>query len=262
MNLFQIKRYAAFMLKPNHWKGFGIHSPFIFDLITGSFRVRHEYYAFGQIRSWRNALLRNRKEIAIRDYGAGSKVTGNKIRRVQEIAKHSCIPEKYGQLLFKMVCKFNYENILELGTSLGIGTLYLAMPNSKARVITIEGCKETASIANHTFEQIQTTNVQLLTGTFNEKLPEALEMLQKVDLVFFDGDHRELTTLAYFNQCLPYAHNDSIFIFDDIHWSLEMENAWKQIVKHPQVTVSLDLLRLGIIFFRKENKKEHFAVRV
>lgn len=262
MNLFQIKRYAAFMLKPNHWKGFGIHSPFIFDLITNTFRVRHEYYAFGQIRSWRDALLRNRKDIAIRDYGAGSKVTVNKTRRVQEIAKHSTIPEKYGQLLFKMACKFKAENILELGTSLGIGTLYLAMPNSKSRVITIEGCKETASIASHTFEQIQTNNVELITGTFNERLPEALEKLQKVDMVFFDGDHREQSTLAYFTQCLPYAHNDSIFIFDDIHWSAEMEKAWNQIVNHPQVTVSLDLMRLGIIFFRKESKKEHFAVRV
>ena len=91
---------------------------------------------------------------------------------------------------------------------------------------------------------------------------KALQDLEAVDYVFFDGNHQENTTVNYFETCIPFITNDTIFIFDDIHWSAEMERAWEKIKMHPKTKMSLDLFHLGIIFFREEQKeREHFVIR-
>lgn len=246
---------------PNHWKGFGIHSPFVFDLVNNLFRIKHQYHGLSKINSLRKALENNHQVLTVTDMGAGSVYGTSSSRTISEIARRGAITKKHGRLLFQLACRFKPFNILELGTSLGISTLYLALPDSGSKVISIEGCPLLTQQAAFNFEQLQVKNVQQLTGSFNDKLPLALEELGKVDMVFFDGDHREDATIDYFYRCLPSAHNDSIFIFDDIHWSKGMNRAWKKILEDPAVTVSLDLFRIGIVFFRKESQKEHFVIR-
>jgi predicted O-methyltransferase YrrM len=89
-----------------------------------------------------------------------------------------------------------------------------------------------------------------------------LNSLPKLDLVFFDGNHQKVPTLDYFHHCLTKAHENSIFIFDDIHWSSEMDEAWQQIQGHEQVSLTIDLFQFGLVFFRKGIAKQHFTLRM
>ena len=261
VNLFLAKKYLGYYLRPNHWRGYGIHSPFIFDLVANLLREKHAYYDFNRIEAWRSALMRSKQKIEITDLGAGS-LSGKKgKRRISDLVAMGALPPKYGQLLYRLACRFEAKNVLELSTSAGISTLYLALPYKKGKTITIEGCPESSKLARTSFEQLDARNIKLLEGSFSDLLPEALKELQTLDMVFFDGDHREKSTLNYFELCLPHVHNNTIFVFDDIHWSPGMERAWNKIAAHSKVSISIDLLRLGLVFFRKENQKEHFVVR-
>jgi predicted O-methyltransferase YrrM len=170
-------------------------------------------------------------------------------------------PSKYGQLLFRMVNHFQPTTVLELGTSVGITTAYLSAAHSKIKVTTIEGCPEIAAIAATNFKHLNIQNIDQQIGNFDSLLPAFLAKTEKLDFVFFDGNHRKEPTLNYFYQCLEKAHESSVFIFDDIYWSAEMTAAWEIIKNNAQVTVTLDLFSLGIVFFRKEQVKQHFLIR-
>lgn len=261
MNWHLAKRTLSYSLKSNHFKGFGIQSPFIFGLVSHLFREKQVYYDFERIEAWRQAQLRSKQVVKKTDLGAGSKVTRQQNTTVGRLVKDGALPKKYGELLYRLAVRFEARNVLELGTSTGISTLYLALPYKKGKTISLEGCPESARVARAAFAHFRAGHIQVLEGSFGSQLPRALELMPRPDLVFFDGDHREEATLSYFEQCLPYVHNNTLFVFDDIHWSPGMERAWEKICAHPKITVSLDLLRLGLVFFRRENKKEHFTVR-
>jgi len=148
-----------------------------------------------------------------------------------------------------------------MGTSLGISTLYQATAVRSAKVITLEGCPQISAIARENFRWLGTNNVELMTGDFAGTLPKALDKIKCLDYAFFDGNHRKVPTLEYFEKALEYAHEDSIFVFDDIYWSDEMREAWEEIKANPKVTLTIDLFYVGIVFFRKENsEKEHFTL--
>ena len=150
---------------------------------------------------------------------------------------------------------------MELGTSLGISSAYLAAANSGSKLITIEGCKEIADVAAQNFTKLELKNIEQVVGNFDKVLPEVLKKTDQLDLVFFDGNHQKEPTPNYFKQCLEKANEKSVFIFDDIYWSREMKEAWEEIKNNKKVTVSIDLFYMGIIFFRKEQVKEHFMIR-
>lgn len=253
--------FIKYHIKPRHWKGFGIHSPFVFEFVHFVLHERLPFYSFAKIEAWRNSLRKSKVTINTGSWGVGSKKGNNTQKRISSIVQHAAIPKKYGQLLFRIVARYKPRNILELGTSLGISTLYLSLPNSKAQVVSLEGSSALAEMAMHSFQQLNVVNTKVIEGDFDETLPKAIKQLGSLDLLFVDGNHQKEATLRYFKSCLSYANNDSIFIFDDINWSKEMKQAWKEIVHHPQVTVSIDLFRIGIIFFRKESKKQHFTIR-
>ncbi len=222
---------------------------------------KREYYAFSDIDYVRSQLLQNQHYIDVKDYGAGSKNDNASNRRqIAEIANNAAAPEKVGQLLFRLVTYFQPKTLLELGTSLGIGTLYHALALPKSKVYTIEGCPNTAQIARQTFDLMELPNIYSKVGTFEEKLPTTLAEIGHLDYIFFDGNHRKEPTLQYFKRCLPYIHKDTIMVFDDINWSTEMQEAWTDIKAHPKVTLTIDLFRLGIVFFREEQAKEHFQL--
>lgn len=237
----------------------GIHSPFVFELYNDVINKKGSYYAFDRIEQLRKKLLASKKEIDVTDLGAGR--SGK--RTIGEIASRSAKSKKYCELLFRIAYNMKPNTILELGTSLGISTSYLASADANAKVITIEGCTNTAHEAKKNIEALGLKNIESVVGNFNTELPTVLSRLPKdgCQLVFIDGNHRKEPTLNYFNHCLAYANNDSIFIFDDIHWSEDMEEAWEVIKKHPQVTVTIDLFFLGLVFFRKEQAKENFVIR-
>ena len=236
-----------------------VRSPFVSDLLTNVIDVKTKYYPFKKIETLREQLLDSKKIIHSIDLGAGDKKEATK--KVSQIAKHAAKSAKHAQLLFRLANYFQPEQAIELGTSLGISTAYLASANSKTQLITMEGCPETAAIAQQNFQHLKLKNIQQIIGNFDETLPKVLSRISKIDLVFFDGNHRKEATLNYFKQCLEKANESTVFIFDDIYWSQEMMQAWTDIKNNERVTLTIDLFFMGIVFFRKEQAKQHFLIR-
>ena len=238
-----------------------VHSPFVYDLLLSTIYNKKKFYAYIQLEKLRNALSLSNQKVNCIDLGAGSKINNSNTKSVQTILYSSSKPAKYAQLLFRLVNHFQPTTILELGTSLGISSGYMASANSKSKLITIEGCEEIANIAKSNFQKLELKNIEQVVGNFDEVLPTVLKNINQLEFVFFDGNHRKEPTLNYFSQCLEKANEKSVFIFDDIYWSKEMKEAWEEIKKNEKVTVTLDLFYLGIVFFRTEQVKQNFIIR-
>ena len=252
------KHYLKYLLKATN--AHGIHSPFVFKLYTEAISVKKNYYVFDDIENLRYQLLESDQEIAVKDFGAGSKVFQSNKRKVSKMAKYALSNEKTGQLLFRLIEYFKPNTIFELGTSFGINTLYLAKAWHQSKITSFEGCPETIKIAQQNFKSLH-TEISIIEGNIDETLPIALKRLNNLDFVFFDANHRKSPTLNYFENCLLKAHENTIFIFDDIYWTKEMGEAWDKIKEHPKVSLSIDLFELGLVFFRKNQPKQHFKLR-
>lgn len=255
-------KYFKYWLTAANGKGHGVHSPFVYDFIKNILNDRRQFDCFRYIESLRSDLKSDDTEINVPDFGAGSRMQLNNKRKISAIARSSLKPKKYSQLLFRIVHYYKPAIIVELGTSLGITTSYLSFANPGAEIITMEGAHEVAAVAQKNFNQLYLSNIKIIEGNFDETLLIVNSQLATVNFAFIDGNHRKEPTLNYFQQLLNKASESSIFIFDDIHWSEEMEEAWNEIKQHSSVTLTIDLFFIGIVFFRKEQKvKEHFSIR-
>ncbi|HET9056603.1 MAG TPA: class I SAM-dependent methyltransferase [Chitinophagaceae bacterium] len=255
-------KYFSYYIKAFHSKGHGIHSPFVYRFITDVLNDKRNFYAYNMVEEIRKQLLHNHSEVNVNDFGAGSAKMKTSRRKISDIASSSLSSLKYSRLLFRMINYYQPQNILELGTSLGVTTAYMAMANSYTNVLTIEGSEDIAAIAKNNFDTLGLTNINLVVGSFDDVLSPVVNQMQRVDFAFIDGNHRKEATLNYFEELLAAVHNDSILVFDDIHWSREMETAWDIVKKNPSVTSSIDLFFWGIIFFRNQFKeKQHFTIR-
>ena len=259
--LFRIKAYSKCLFTASHKKGHGIHSPFLYKLITKIFPEEGDCSDCKKIESSKVQLLQNNETINRLDLGAGSSFSKKKLQTISSVAKHSVINKKYGRLLFRLVGYFGAKNILELGTSFGISSMYMAAPDSSIKLQSIEGCPETAKKAASIHKQLGFENIQIHKGNFDVLLPEIIEKAVKIDFVFFDGNHQKEPTLKYFELCKSKVHNDTVFVFDDINWSKGMQQAWTQIKADPDITLTINIYRFGIVFFKKELSKEDFVVR-
>lgn len=257
--IFQLISYLQFLKKSSNQHG--VHSPFVFDLITNCFYKKTAAAKVKLITEYQNDLLHNTTKIEVTDFGKGSKIFKSNSREISKIAKIAGISKKRSKLLIRLISYLKPTSILEIGTSLGIGTASIYIGNPKSKLTTLEGCPQTIQIAKNQFKKFGFDGVNFSVGDFKTTLPIALSN-KKYDLIYFDGNHQKQPTLDYFEQCLNAIHNDTVFIFDDIHWSKEMTEAWEQIKKHSKVTVTIDTYFWGFVFFRKEQPKEHFTIRV
>lgn len=245
-------------------RGHGIHSPFVYSFVRNLLMDNRSYPEYGQVEALRKTLLADQTLINITDFGAGSGSSGKRHqpRSIATIAKTAAKPVRLGQLLFRSVRYFQPQSILELGSSLGITTSYLAAAAPNTNLISIEGDPALAALAGRNLRQGGFQQARIMTGTFEEVLPEALSSFGKLDFVFLDGNHRLDPTLGYLRQILPFTHPGTVLVFDDIHWSGEMEAAWQQIQQNPAVTGTIDLFFLGFVFFRREfQQRQHFPIR-
>jgi len=255
-------KYINYWIHASNGKGHGVHSPFVFELITKVFNNRATDPSFKQIEAIRTALLSSGEILQVEDFGAGSATGLRKQRTVQQIAATSLKKPKYARLLYRLVEYFLPATVLELGTSLGTTTLYLAKAQGNRPVITLEGSVAIAEVARRNFDQLGLQNVQLIRGNFDETLVSVIQTQPQLDFVYIDGNHRKEPTLRYFDQLLSVSTTQSVFVFDDIHWSREMEEAWETIKAHPSVTLTIDLFFIGLVFFRPQQlQKEHFVIR-
>ncbi|HVT84568.1 MAG TPA: class I SAM-dependent methyltransferase [Chitinophagaceae bacterium] len=255
-------KYIHYYLTASNGKGHGIHSPFIFQFITEILNDKTQYPAYDVVEDLRRKLLKDQTILTINDLGAGSAVDKTHQRTIASIVSHAVKQKKFGQVLFRMVKKYQPQTILELGTSLGVTTAYFSLANPAATIFTFEGAKSVAEKAKDNFNSLALQNIRLVQGNFNETLGATISSLPSVDLAFIDGNHRKEPTINYFMAILPKTNNFSVLILDDIHWSEEMEEAWNYCKEHQAVTLSIDLFFMGILFFRKEvREKQHFHIR-
>lgn len=235
-----------------------IHSPFVFQLTEAVLEDRRFFYAFEEIERIRREQLGSSQEVDVRDFGTGK----DRRRRVSEITRNAASSPSQGRMLFRLADWLAPRTILELGTSVGIGTMYLRAGNRLATMISLEGCPQTVSVARHNLDRLDLNRrTELVAGPFEETLVPALEKLVSPDMVYIDGNHRKAPTIQYFETCLPYANNNTVFIFDDIHWSPEMEEAWQLVRNHPQVTLTVDLYDISLAFINPDfREKQHFSI--
>ncbi len=261
--LFVIRSYFKHLLRSK--SKFKIHSPFIYELITKIFISKIPLSISEKVTSERKKLSANTTQLKIVDFGAGSVLNASKqkesFKKVNEIAKTALLKQKYANLLFNLIKHSQPKTIVELGTSLGMTTSIMALAAPKSKLFSLEGCESIASVAQQNITNWGIDNVSIKVGEFDETIPAVISNLDNVDFVFFDGNHRKEPTIDYFERFLPYKQNDTIFVFDDIHWSKGMSEAWEYIKNHPDTVVTLDLFQMGIVFFRKELSPQHFIYR-
>lgn len=259
--LYRSISFLKYLLFSRHKGGHGIHSPFVYDFIVGVFRNKQIPHELERIEEIRSTLRQSDEFIWVDDLGSGHLNRDPERKSVSRITRTAATRRKYGRLLYKISRYAKPTKVLELGTSLGFGSMYLGMANQQSEMVTIDGCKACSGIAERNFKALEFNHIRVMNGAFQHILPQVLKELNWIDLVYFDGDHSKAPLLHYFETALSYIRNDTIFIIDDIHWSIEMEKAWESIKKHPRVKVTLDLFQLGIVFFRKELQKQDFLVR-
>jgi predicted O-methyltransferase YrrM len=256
------KKYLNYYLTASNGNGHGIHSPFVFDFIKNVLNDKRNFYAYQQIENLHQQLLKDETIIEIEDFGAGSAISETNKRTVSEIVKYSAKSEKLERLLFRLANYYQPKTMIELGTSVGLSSAYLASAVPAAKLITIEGSAAIISIAKRNFQFLSLPNIELMNGNFDDILHTVLQNYSSVDLAFIDGNHRKQPTINYFNLLVHKISHSSILIFDDIHWSKEMEEAWQEIKNDTRVMLSIDLFFIGIVFFKKDFKtKQHFIIR-
>jgi predicted O-methyltransferase YrrM len=218
---------------------------------------RKKYYAFAALELIRSRNELNNSEIFVTDLGAGSKTLKSNQRKVSDIAKKSLKKSKFAEMLFRLVQNYNCNQVLELGTSLGITTAYLAKANKSGVVTTIEGCSEISKLARQNLKDLDCGNVDVITGDFDTVLPSLLPKMNPIDLLFIDGNHSEDATLRYFELCKPYLSDSAIVVLDDIHWSRGMHSAWEKALKNEKVGMSIDVFEMGILFMYGSKTKTY-----
>ena len=252
----QIKSYL------NHWlleeNEHSLHAPFIYDFYKKVVKARSTKSAYLPIEKVRSGFLQSDKALSVVDYGSGS-ANGSNRKQVKRIASFGISRKKYGELLDKIADYIEAEEIVELGTSLGITTLYLSCEPHR-RVITMEGDPSLCAISQAVFDGHKRENIKLIEGNIDHTLAEILTQYSSVDLVFFDANHTYQATIDYFETMIRHKHDGTCFVFDDIHRDTDMERAWKEITKHFEVTLSIDLFQVGIIFFNPEIRKQHYIL--
>lgn len=240
------------------------NNPFVGDLVKQVIQNQAHHEVYSLIGQLRNRLLQKTQVIESTDFGTGAGKNGYKLNfvRVASIVKNSAISERCGMVLFRLVEYFKPHTIIELGTSVGISTLYLAMAKRDSKVITLEGCTTKSEQAAANFSAMKLDNIVQHIGRFDVVLPQVINETPQADLVFIDGNHTYEATLANFNALLKISHTYTIFIFDDIHWSAGMQAAWNEISDHERVTLSIDLFHMGIIFLRKDVIRQKLVIRI
>lgn len=257
------KLHAAWHLIKYYFKAktiFQVHSPFLYNFCKGVLQDDRHFQHFDKAESIRTLLLQTPHSIDVEDFGAGSQVMKYNSRKVSDICKTSVSPQYQCRFIFRLVNYFQPKHLIEIGTSLGVASLYQSFGANNAPLITLEGSEKIAQIAQLNFNKLS-RNIKIVKGNFDNTLDTVLSEVESLDYILIDGNHREKATIEYFEKCLLRHHNETIIVFDDIYWSPGMTRAWEYIKNHPSVTCSVDVYFFGIVFFKKEFKeKTHLQV--
>ena len=255
---YQIKSRLNFLLKSSNQHG--IHSPFVYDLITKCFYDKTPFSAYHNLKALRNELIHNQDLVNIKYYSEASKVFKSNHKKISTIVKDEGSSYKKQKQLYRIANYFKPKKVLELGTSVGLGSAAIAIASKNCIITTVEVNKNISAIAKKVFQSYQLNNIQIETSSFKNFFKKTNN--ENLDLVYLDGTYDKNSTIENFNSLLKYSHNESVFIFNNIYRSKEMTEAWNIIKKQKEITVSIDTFYWGFLFFRKEQPKQHFTIRL
>lgn len=237
-----------------------LHAPFVYHLYTQIINKNSKLPVFEEIEAYRKTYLQDHTFISVNSPGANSHWTHSKARKVSNIAKYGLSSAKFSQLLYRLVDQQKPNVIIELGSSLGINTLYLSAAHPDAIIYTFEGCPQTAALAKRLFNHWPLKNITLIEGDIDQTLHPLLSQVKTVDFAYLDANHRYEPTLRYYAMLFEKAHPHSVFVLDDIYWSSAMLRAWKHIKDQPEVSLSLDIFDAGLLFFKPMHYRQHHAL--
>jgi len=226
------------------------------------FYDKTKYSEYRLLKNYHKQLLHNETFIEVNDPGAGSRVFLSEKRSVAGMAKVAGSSVKDMKYLFKLVRYFKPKNILELGTSLGKSAYAMALGNTEAQIITVEGDEKLVKFTKKQFQKTGIDNIEIIHSDFDDYLDKLNQTDRKLDMVVIDGNHRLKPTLRYFKKLQKHLHNDSMVIVDDIYWSEEMKTAWQQLKQYPNVRQSVDTFYFGLLFFRTEQFEQDFMINL
>ena len=289
--LYRVSSWLKHQLTARNTGGHGVHSPYLFEWVRMVMSDKNTYYVWDEIEEIRQEMLKDTRELEFVDYGSGgplptspSKGRSANMRRVCDIAKGSLARRKEAQLLARLVGWLGRPlltspsrggigdeasedrkglTIVELGTSLGVTTAYLAAMDSRNKVVTYEGCPAVAEVARANWEKLGLSNIACVVGEITvDSLQLAVDSLSGIDVAFIDANHTYEATLTYFNALASRVHEKSVVVVDDIHYNEDMEKAWKAICADERVTTTMDLYRMGLVFFDKHYWRKHYKMRI
>jgi predicted O-methyltransferase YrrM len=255
---YRIKSRLNFLLKSSNQHG--IHSPFVYDLITKCFYDKTPFSAYHNLKALRNKLIYNQDLVKIKHYSETSKVFQSNHQKISTIVKGEGSSYKKQKQLYRITNYFKPKNVLELGTSVGLGSAAMAIASNNSIIKTVEVNKNISDIAKKVFKSYQLKNIQIDTSSFKDFFKKS--NYENLDLVYLDGTCDKESTIENFNSLLKHSHNESVFIINNIYWSKEMTEAWNIIKNQKEITVSIDTFYWGFLFFRKEQPKQHFTIRL
>ena len=289
--LYRAKSWLRHQLTAWNTGGEGVHSPYLFEWVRMVMMDKNAYYIWGEIERCREKMLRDERELEFVDYGSAIKSRSlengseaayslefRDVRRVCDIAKGSLAKRKYAQMLSRLVnwlgashslengsgtaysLEFRGLTIVELGTSLGVTTAYMAAMDSRNRVVTFEGCEAVANIAKENWKALNINNIECRVGEIDAE--ELVGDIEHLDVAFIDANHTYVSTCEYFDVLAGKVREKSVIVVDDIHYSEEMEKAWKAICADERVTSTIDLYQMGLVFFDKHYWKRHYTMRL
>ena len=262
--IYRVFSYLRHVLTAWNTTGEGIHSPSLFYIVRFLFRDKNSYYCFETIEQRRASLLANRDVVEVIDYGSCGCPSGMRVmRRISDVAKYQLECARVQQVLFRLLAYMNEEvhrplEILELGTSLGITTAYLASVDSKNRVMSFEGSSSIASLARKQWQILGLENIECVEGRIEDTLYNNARA--KLDFVYVDANHTYEATMEYVHFLLDRISPKGIVVVDDIHYSREMCRAWEELKKDKRVTSSMDLFHVGLLFVNPYYMKRHYKI--
>lgn len=250
---FILKEYLLYFLErtDRHSLQAPFASDFYRELIT---YIRQHRNGNPALEGLRKSLILDSKILEIKDEGAGSNFAVGTKRSVASICKNSCSSLPHNLLYQFIVNKTPAKTVVELGTSFGINTGYLA-ERTIGTVFTFEADSSLLEIAKNT--NTNYSNITFIPGLIAETLPGFLMGQPRIDFIQVDAHHTYQATMQYCKWVWPYLHEQSVVVIGDIHWSPEMKKAWLEIKKFPGVTSSMDFFECGVLFFKTEIQPEH-----
>jgi len=234
----RIFKYINHLFHVRHRYGHGIHSPYLFEFI--------------------NQVLFNSMETKV---PAGILEEHRKLRSESSFARCSSVPKKYACLLYRITRWFRPEMIVELGTGMGISTMYLASASPETPLHTIERDADRARMAAQLIGRCCPGAVSIHRGEMEEELETILTLVPGRFLVFLDGNHHYDPTVRIVRKLLDRAGEEAVIVMDDIYWSRGMQRAWKEINSWPEVRVGVDLFHMGILLLRRDLHKRKIIIK-